>query len=162
LWTGQNFGIGGTILVGSLPCTNPSITHTSATCVIPAGNRLDVAVLLIQYNGDTSSASSITLSYTQCDKGTYENGTSCPSCAKGTYTAFKGLTRSFFFLFFCCVFYRESHSAFFVSAAPSVTKVNLPLESLLNPALAAPLVRGLSKEVHTATIVRLDCFRWER
>jgi hypothetical protein len=90
--TGRNFGVGGTILIGSLPCTNPSITHTSASCNVPAGNRLDVSVLLIQYNGETSSSSSISLSYTQCDKGTYENGTACPACEKGTYSQFKGLT----------------------------------------------------------------------
>jgi hypothetical protein len=91
---GFNFGPRApVILVGDARCivddsttSLPSYIQSQSlvTCALPSGNRLDRPVLLLQTGGDIS-ASTATLSYTQCSRGTREVDLECIRCDNGTY-----------------------------------------------------------------------------
>lgn len=84
--SGQFFGLSGaTVLVGSINCNAVHDTQrpdSLVRCVLPAGNRLSVPVVLFQLGGEGSNRGSV--SYAQCQPGSYENGTLCINCLKGS------------------------------------------------------------------------------
>jgi hypothetical protein len=73
---GTNFGASGaSIYIGNSACTdvthdvnNP---HQQLTCTLPNGNRLNLALVLFQRNGELSE-SVASVSYSQCQPGITE------------------------------------------------------------------------------------------
>ena len=90
--TGQNFGSTGVVvLVGSEICGNlvhvPSSNQAEIVqCTLPSGIATNLGLIFIQ-SGGSLSAGDATVSYVQCDPGTFQNGLDCSSCEVGRYSA---------------------------------------------------------------------------
>jgi len=90
--TGQNFGSTGVVvLVGSAICGNlvhvPSSNQVEIVeCTLPSGIATNLGLIFIQ-SGGSLSAGDATVSYVQCDPGTFQNGLDCSSCEVGKYSA---------------------------------------------------------------------------
>ncbi len=93
--TGINFGVdGAVILIGNSLCL--SVSHGSGAndnlnpnryveCSVPSGTGIERPVLLLQGGGGIGSNTS--LSYTECQPGTYIVGLGCLPCATGQFSA---------------------------------------------------------------------------
>jgi hypothetical protein len=60
------------------------ISHRELHCTVPPGTGLAKPVLVIQKGGEVSS-SNLTLSYAECQPGSYQDGLGCRLCAPGKY-----------------------------------------------------------------------------
>lgn len=97
--TGENFGLSTTpvtVLIGSTICTNVSylVEHTQLTCKLESGSRTLLAITLIQSGGDIGR-SSLTVSYFQCQPGSFINendGGKCYDCGPNYFTQIEGRT----------------------------------------------------------------------
>ena len=107
--TGENFGpAGATVFVGSQECTvvaapaslvPPPSPHTTIFCSLPPGNAIDIAVVVLQHNGQLSLRSKAAVSYSQCAPGTAQsgsNGLECAPCLSGTCLLRVILTEGYF------------------------------------------------------------------
>ena len=104
---GVNFGTSGaTVIIGTNQCTN--VTHGSGriknrdgtstdsnfylTCIMPAGAGSNVAVLVLQYNGQIGYADNVTINYLPCDPGYRADGLNCTACDAGSFSSILGAT----------------------------------------------------------------------
>ena len=76
--TGVNLGNSDAfVLVGSRQCTD--VIHVSAstevTCVLPSGTLINAPVIFIQDGGSLAPVGNMSVGYTQCPEGTFQDGT---------------------------------------------------------------------------------------
>lgn len=95
---GTNFGQDGAqVYISASECTNlqhdpagGAAAHKTLTCQMPAGSQL-LQPMIISIFGGSSSLAATTISYAQCPKGTYEDGSKvCQPCAKGSFNDIEG------------------------------------------------------------------------
>jgi len=94
--SGENFGPrAAQVYVGGQVCANvvhgsastppgSPFFHRSVTCTVTGSTGVQRPVLLFQRFGDSSNSAS--LSFTECPRGTRDNGVDCMPCTPGTYT----------------------------------------------------------------------------
>jgi hypothetical protein len=86
---GDNFGAGLgpiTVGVGSSVCPVTSATHTSITCILPAGTAGQSVQVKVTVAGQASNVKTFTYDAQACPAGTFVNGLACVPCAAGMYS----------------------------------------------------------------------------
>lgn len=94
---GTNFGAeNAVVLIGSVPCVNNPINpvaHTSLVCTLPPSTGQNRPVLMLQGGGGFGSNPTISLSYHECERGTYITNLTCTPCELGAYADQTGQAR---------------------------------------------------------------------
>lgn len=97
--TGNNFGPpSALVLIGGSVCSSlahaANSVHSVVTCRTPAGNKQDRKIIFIQSGGGQITASNVSVSYKQCDPGSYSaaDETTCTLCPAGRYSDGFGAT----------------------------------------------------------------------
>ncbi len=92
---GVNFGPAGQrVLIGGHQCFVRNASHSRIICATPPGHNINNQLLVLQSTGGLGFSSALSVSYTQCSPGTFQDSVvfQCNPCAIGSYSNFFSAT----------------------------------------------------------------------